>query len=266
MYLIDLIQALDQELNDIRRCDSFESVASRPAGFWCPDIKRVTFNGDTTIVFFVDGTYAVVKCSGTDTYDRKTAIVYAMTKRMLGKLGKTDKNNKFHANEVDGSGIGSYLQKVVDAGFDQKLEEKNALANKRKAHAEHEARQKAQQKAAFDKRVEARAKQILLERAATDRANEIEEENRKNPSMAFGCPGGTCVDPCPCDGCIDKMSCDGGKCVDNNCPDGTCVDPCPGGGCVDTYVKPNKPFSKFTHEEKKAYWRYHNAKRKANKK
>ena len=33
-----------------------------------------------------------------------------------------------------------------------------------------------------------------------------------------------------------------------------------------SYVKPNKPFSQFTEEEKRAYWRYNNAKRKANKK
>ena len=207
------------------------------SGFYCPDIQRVTFNGDTTIVFFIDGTYAIVKCSGEDKYDRKTAIVYAMVKRMLGKLGKTDKNGKFHANEVDGAGFGVKLQNVVDSGFDQELEERTALEKKRAAHAAHEARQEAEKNAAFKKRVEARAKEILLERAATDRANQIEDETRAREAK------------CTCEGDCKK------KCKKETVSEDW-----------QSYVKPDKPFSQFTEEEKHEYWRYHNAKRKVNKK
>lgn len=245
MYLQDLIGVLDSIYNQPRAqtskiCTSdFERACCHPKVFEhsCPDIKRVTFNGDTTIVFFVDGTYAVVKCSAGDKYDRKTAIVYAMAKRMLGKLGKTDKNGKFHANEVDGAGFGSWLQDVVDKGFDQQLEEKTALEKKRAARVAHDTLQAAQKQAAFEKRVEARAKDILLERAAIDRANELEDAARKSKS------------PCSCKSSYDKTS---------SKPAASSVE--------DEYVKPDKPFSQFTSAEKREYWRYHNAKRKQSKK
>lgn len=210
-----------------------QSYQPKVFGFNCPNIKRVTFNGNTTIVFFIDNTYAIVKCSTGDKYDRKTAIVYAMVKRMLGKLGKTDKNGKFHANEVDGNGFGCWLQDIVNKGFDQQLEEQTALEKKRTARAQHEARQAAEKKAAFDKRVEALAKDILLERAAIDRANEIEDAARAKQAE-----------------CLKETTC-------SNKP--ASEDPKP-------YVKPDKPFREFTEQEKKDYWKYHNSKRKASKK
>ena len=213
-----------------------EMPRPKVSGFYCPDIQRVTFNGDTTIVFFVDGTYAVLKRSSEDKYDRKTAVVYAIVKRMLGKLGKTDKNGKFHANEVDGAGFGIKLQNIVDNGFDQELEEKTALEKKRAAHAAHKARQEAEKNAAFEKRVEARAKEILLERAAIDRANKIEDDNRAcNTDSNCGCEKNCSK---KCENTDSKKS-----------------------GDWQSYVKPDKPFSQFTEEEKHAYWRYHNAKR-----
>lgn len=204
-------------------------IADQPNvfGHWCPEIKRVTFNGNTTIVWFQDGTYAIVNCSTSDKYDRKTAIAYAMVKRMLGKVGKYDKQaKKFNAKEIDGNGFGCYLQKIVDNAFDQEKEEKLALEKKRAAKAKHEAMQAAQKKAAFDKRVEERAKQILLERAAMDRANEIEDDDLKN----------TCNTNCSCHA-TDSI--------------------------LDTYVRPDKPFSKFTQQEKREYWKYHNAKKRS---
>lgn len=201
-------------------------------GFNCPDIKRVTFNGNTTIVFFVDNTYAIVKCSAGDKYDRKTAIVYAIVKRMLGKLGKTDKNGKFHANEVDGNGFGCWLQNIVDKGFDQQLEEQTVLEKKRSARTQHEARQAAEKKAAFDKRVEALAKDILLERAAIDRANEIEDAARAKQAECL------------------KEATRSNKLASED---------------LKPYVKPDKPFREFTDQEKRDYWKYHNSKRKTNK-
>lgn len=217
--------------------------ASKPCGRWCPDIQRVTFNDNTTIVFFVDGTYAIVKCSTGDKYDRKTAIVYAMAKRLLGKVGKLDpKTKKFHPNEIDGAGFGSKLQDIVDKGFDQQLEEKRAQEKKLVAKQEHEARQAAQKQAAFERKVEARAKQILLERAAMDRANEIEDACRSSATETSSkkktC---SCKKSCTCTESKSKMD-----------------------DILKTYVKPAKPFSEFTASEKREYWRYHNAKRRVN--
>lgn len=208
-------------------------------GFWCPEIKRVTFNGNTTIVFFTDGTYAIVKCSAEDKYERKTAVAYAVVKRLFGQLGATDKNGKFHANEVNGTGVGTYLQKIVDNGFDQQLEEKTASEKKQKAKQEHEQRQAAQKQAAFEKRVEERVKQILLERAALDRANKIEDERR--------------TAACACDSLESACTCKKNKGEKK------------ASSILDTYVRPDKPFSKFTAKEKSEYWKYHNAKKRAQK-
>lgn len=221
--------------------NSLDNVAAQTSypkvfGFWCPEIKRVTFNGDTTIVFFTDNTYAIVKCSAGDKYDRKTAITYAIVKRLLGKLGSYDKNGKFHANEVDGSGFGTYLQKIVDNGFDQQLEEKTASEKKQRARQEHEQRQAAQKQAAFERRVEERAKQILLERAAIDRANELEDK------------------PQACACTEDNCTCKSSKTASEK-----------KSSILDTYVRPDKPFSQFNAKEKSEYWKYHNAKRCANK-
>ena len=211
---------------------NFTSNQPKVFGYWCPEIKRVTFNGNTTIVWFQDDTYAIVNCSTGDKYDRKTAVAYAMVKRMLGKVGKYDKKaKKFNAKEIDGNGFGCFLQKIVDNAFDQEKEEKLALEKKRTAKAKHEAMQAAQKKAAFDRRVEERAKQILLERAAMDRANEIEDNNLEK---AFHFSTNTCGANCSCHAT---------------------------GSILDTYVRPDKPFSKFTQQEKREYWKYQNAKK-----
>lgn len=215
---------------------NFNSNQPKVFGHWCPEIKRVTFNGNTTIVWFQDDTYAIVNCSTGDKYDRKTAVAYAMVKRMLGKVGKYDKRaKKFNAKEIDGNGFGCYLQKIVDSAFDQEKEEKLALEKKRTAKAKHEAMQAAQKKAAFDRRVEERAKQILLERAAMDRANEIEDDNLEK----------TCNENNTRDFFHTNCSCHATDSI------------------LDTYVRPSKPFSKFTQQEKREYWKYQNAKKRS---
>ena len=217
-----------------------ETVKTQPkvSGFWCPKISRVTFNGDTTIVWFTDGTYCIVNCSADDKYDRKTAIAYAIVKRLLGKVGKYDKKaKKFKPNEIDGAGFSTYLQKTADAGFDQQLEEKLASEKKACAKAQHQARQEAQHKAAFDRRVEERAKQIILERAAIDRANELEDLAKKISSCGKNC---TCH-------------------ADNDTAKSKTED------ILKTYKRPNKLFADFTPAEKREYWKFHNAKKRANK-
>lgn len=197
---------------------------------YVPEISRVTFNGNTTLVWFNDGSKCVVNCSAEDKYDRKTAITYAIVKRLLGKV-KPD-------GTVDGNGFGCYLQRIVDAGFDQEKEERLASEKKKTAKAEHLARQAAEKKAAFDKRVEERAKQIILERAAIDRANQIEDDARNIKSKTM--LNETTASENSSRSCACNNS--------NNQPH-------------EEYVRPNKPFSKFTQAEKRAYWRYHNAKR-----
>lgn len=199
--------------------------------FTCPPIKRVTFNGTTTIVWFLDDTKCVVECSKDDKYDKKTAIVYAIAKRMFGKIKEDNKT-------VDGNGFGSYLQKIVDQGFDQQAEEKVASERKREAKEKHLAKQKAEKKAAFDRRVKERLEQLKIEQAAkallagasnedVDTLTNSKILNEASPkSKTCSCKSKTCAKHDPLD-----------------------------------YVRPNKPFSQFTPEEKHEYWAYHNAKR-----
>ena len=60
----------------------FKSSVPKANGYFptMPEIpiSRVTYSGDTTVVFFTDGTKTTVKRSGADKYDRQTAIVYAL--------------------------------------------------------------------------------------------------------------------------------------------------------------------------------------------
>lgn len=206
---------------------------AQPKLFWaaCPMVDRAIFNGDTTIVFFTDGTRCEVNCSKDDKYDRKTAVAYAIVKRLLGKVGKYDKNRKkFIENDIDGAGFGMYLQKIVDNGFDQQAEEQAVIERKKNAKAAHLAKQKAEQEAAFNRRVEERAQQILLERAAMDRANDIEDKSLANS-------------------------------LDNS--RATSTKTSKSISSYKDYKRPDKPFSKFTQQEKREYWKYYNAKRRS---
>ena len=215
-------------------------------------ISRVTYSGDTTVVFFTDGTKTTVKCSSNDKYDRQTAIVYALMKRIFGKIGRYDsKTKKFYENEIDGNGLGTKLEKIAAAGFDQDEEKRTAKARKAKAMEEHAARQKMESEAAWKKRVAKRAKEIKLEREAAALADSLENpkkalnESTMSADKFFGAVEPKMPDTKP----LEKKS---AVQVEGDPKD-----------AWKHYQKPNKPFSQFTSEEKKAYWRYHNGKRRA---
>ena len=211
-------------------------------------ISRVVYSKDTTVVYFTDGTKTTVKCSSKDTYDRQTAIAYALVKRIFGKIGRYDeKTKKFYANEIDGNGLGSKLEKIAASGFDQD-KEAEAKAKKAAAKAEHEARQKAEHDAAWKRRVEKRAEELRLEREANalldsqgslKKTKTILNENTKT------------VDASKFDNSTDLHS---GLLQ---------VDPA---DAWKLYRRPDKPFSQFTEQEKREYWKAHSAKRRANKK
>ena len=212
-------------------------------------ISRVVYSKDTTVVYFTDGTKTTVKCSSKDTYDRQTAIAYALVKRIFGKIGRYDeKTNKYYANEIDGNGLGSKLEKIAAFGFDQDKEEAEAKAKKAAAKAEHEAKQKAEHEAAWKRRVEKRAEELRLEREANalldsqgslKKTKTVLNENTKT---------------------IDTGKLDNSTGLHDGCLQ---IDPA---DAWKLYRRPDKPFSQFTDQEKKAYWSYHNHKRRANKK
>ena len=200
-------------------------------GYFVPEISRVHYNGDKTIVWFSDKSKCIVNCSPADKYDRQTAIAYAICKRLFGKVGAYDANNKWDPYLVDGAGFGQQLHKIVESGFDQVLAEKQIVEQKRQAKAAHEAKQKADQEAAFERRARRLAEDILLKRRATDIANEI-EDSLNNLKTNANKP---------------KQMLNEGKSANK------------------PYVRPDKPFKDFTIDEKHEYWREQNRKRKLNK-
>ena len=215
-------------------------------------ISRVTYSGDTTVVFFTDGTKTTVKRSGADKYDRQTAIVYALIKRLFGKIGRYDsKTKKFYDNEIDGNGLGTKLEKIAAAGFDQDEEKRTAKARKAKAMEEHAARQKRESEAAWKRKVEKRAEEIKLEREAAALADSLRNpkkvlnESVMSTDVFFGCGEQKTIAEKP----LEKKS---AVQVEGDPKD-----------AWKFYRKPNKPFSQFTSEEKREYWRYHNGKRRA---
>lgn len=202
-------------------------------------ISRVVYSSGATTVFFTDGTKTTVRCSSNDTYDRQTAIAYALVKRMFGKVGRYDeKTKKFYENEIDGNGLGLKLEKIAAAGFDQDLEKKNLNVKKAEAKAAHVARQKAEHDAAWQRRVARRAEEIRLEREAAALVDRIAGKKPLNETVDLS----TVV---PSADEFFGTSKPAKK------------------ACKDTYVRPNKPFSKFTQQEKRDYWNAQNAKRRA---
>lgn len=193
-------------------------------------IDRVIYSGNKTIVYFKDHTKVVVSCSSHDSYDHQTAIAYAIIKRIFGKVGAFDANKHWDPYLVDGNGIGLKLEKIANSGYDQESEKKNLAAAKAKAKADHMARQKAEHDAAWQRLVEKRAKEILLEREAAKRADSLTKTKILNESQQ------------------PEISRD-------SAPE----------AFSKPYQRPDKPFSQFSQEEKREYWRNQNAKRRATK-
>ena len=144
-----------------------------------PGVKNIIFNNNITKVIFTDGTWSLVRLSNNDTPNRETAILYAIAKRIYGRISRDRKNY----GEAVESAIGNKLRKWVESAYDQEAAEK-------------------EKRAAEKAKVKAKAK------------------------------------TCTC----------------------SCVGACK---VEEPYVRPDKPFSQFTAEEKRAYWREQNRKRKA---
>jgi hypothetical protein len=122
------------ELNgdDIRVLKSYDQN-----GVYFPAIKRIVFNDPSTCVWFTDGTKVVVKTSANDKYDKEVGLIYALVKRIYGKYSDSFTGRPNADEMIDGNGFGTYIKKLVKAGFDQK---------------EVEAKQRAEKKAKADKK------------------------------------------------------------------------------------------------------------------
>lgn len=215
-------------------------VAQQPkvSGYFCPKVQRVIFNGDATIVIFADGTKSTVMREKNDKYDKTTAVAYAIVKRLLATAydKKSMAVNSNYINVIHG---------LVETGYDQTLEDENKAKLEREAQAKHEARQKIEQERAFRRRVKNRVKELKVEQAA----QEMLKDNKSNFLVENAKPEGVVYA--------------------NNPPSGMTrtsglaqIDP---KDAWKLYKKPDKPFSQFTQQEKRDYWKFHNAKRREKK-
>lgn len=213
-----------------------------------------------TKVEFEDGTYTIVKnsihdpVSLVDALDEKTkkplgfkiaddcaketAIVYAWFKRCFGAP------NPKNPNEWISAGCGGRLRKFAQEGFDQQYEAvMNPIREKRRTEAN---REKTARKEALehDRKVKRLAKQILLENEAVDMAKKALELTQQ-PQAKNACSCGTCS-------CTEQPN----EKTANQKPI-KLKDPIKADSLTnsDEYVRPNKPFSQFTQEEKREYWR-----------
>lgn len=226
---IDLMNLLINDVGDYVTITPGEiyPMAMRYESYVCPQVDRITFNGDITIVWFVDGTKTIVKCSAGDTPDRQTAIAYAILKRMYGTANDD--------GTVDSTGFGSWLKKLVDSAFDQKLAEANEKQRKAEAKAAHMAKQAAEHEAAVKRRIAKRAEALEIEREA----EKLLAAKTSNSGKKMMCESDN--QPRKCKSKIANTISRTNK---------------------GTYVRPNKKFKNFTQDEKRAYWRYHNTLRK----
>lgn len=106
--------------------------------------KEVTYfdcdkSGKETVV--KTGTKVVVASEAA----KEAGVVYAIVKRIFGKVGRTDKQGKFHENEVDGDGFGRKLRELVsfDTSYDTQYEDAFANEMKKLSVKEHKAREEA---------------------------------------------------------------------------------------------------------------------------
>lgn len=93
-------------------------------------IKDVKFNGPATIVFWIDGTKTVVKCSENDVFDQEKGLAMAMIKKMSGNVNSYHKIFKKWCKEDEEEGtIFSYtlleetFEKLFKGGFKERDEE-----------------------------------------------------------------------------------------------------------------------------------------------
>lgn len=159
------------------------SVSSIPQYSRIPTIRKVIAKDPKTIVLFTDGTKSIVSLSSTDTYNLETAILYAVIKRIYGKVDPKTKEAKY-------PNFGKILKKIT-------TEMTTYAESSYKIPTAEEFFGELPKKAASKPKSKVAAKLDAM-----------------------------------------KTSC----CKESK------------------YVRPNKPFSEFSQEEKRAYWRFQKAK------
>lgn len=118
-----LSQFSSQEMNlhmDFRTRDLYELYCFNDAlatadmyKYSTMTIKKVIFNDPATIVFWMDGTKTVVKCSEDDEYNPDAGIAFAFMKKYFGNDNSYHKILKKHTKEY-------FLKKIAAAAREEK--------------------------------------------------------------------------------------------------------------------------------------------------
>lgn len=154
-----------------------------------PTIRKVIAKDLKTIVLFTDGTKSIVSLSSTDTYNLETAILYAVVKRIYGKVDPKTKETKY-------PNFGKILKKITTE-MTTYSEASHKISTPEEFITQEEFEEIFPKKAASKPKSKVAAKLNAM-----------------------------------------KTSC----CKESK------------------YIRPSKPFSEFSQEEKRAYWRFQKAK------
>ena len=115
-----------------------------------PAVKKVLFNGTTTIVFFDDGTKTVAKLGKGETYDCYAGFMACVCKKMFGGTSAAKK----------------LMWELESDNLKEKEKKEKAAAEKKKKEEE-----------LYKKKVAKKAHDILVERDALDLIKLLEEES-----------------------------------------------------------------------------------------
>ena len=144
-----------------------------------------------TIVYFTDGTKCSVVNSDTDVVKTETktvempdgktksvivatdaakeaGIVYAIVKRIVGTVGRKDKQGRYNPDEIDGNGFGRKLRDMANAAYDTNYEAALKEAAQAKASADHQKRE-----------ADAKARKARRRPTVEDNINKLVELNEK---------------------------------------------------------------------------------------
>jgi hypothetical protein len=157
-------QAIIATDEGIRVTDNDEILTSVLASLmkrnsFMPNVERIIYNDPVIKVYFVDGTWVLLKTTHGDTFDKERGLVYALVKRMMGTPDPV-------THEVKGGGYMGALHRMIDSATDQKKNREE----KEKAAAEKKEKKEKKEKGKPDAApVEKKQKEASLR----DRVNEL---------------------------------------------------------------------------------------------
>jgi len=178
---------------------------------------------NATLVSEVNGVKLPTPVVTADETSKEFGITQCLFKRMIGTVKKD--------GTIDGAGGSRWLKQKIAESYDQGVMDVYTKALKKIQAEQNEAKHKAAAKKAHERKVRKLAKQMALKKEA-----EAYLETKKATKTASAKCKPLCETKKPTMTASDFFK-------------------------TETYVRPNKPFSQFTQEEKRAYWREQNRRR-----